>query len=84
MAPHHQTIPEKSQSRSLWDQRSRRIVSNESLEIAHVLNDAFNGVGGDDRIDLCPAELKSAMGGLNARITRSLAVGVYAVAAARD
>jgi glutathionyl-hydroquinone reductase len=68
----------------LWDQRSRRIVSNESLEIAHMLNDAFNAVGGDDRVDLSPADLKSAMDGLNGRITKSLAVGVYAVAAARD
>jgi glutathionyl-hydroquinone reductase len=68
----------------LWDQRSRRIVSNESLEIAQMLNDAFNGVGGDDRVDLCPADLKSAMDGLNARITKNLAIGVYAVAGARD
>jgi putative glutathione S-transferase len=68
----------------LWDQRSRRIVSNESLEIAQMLNDAFNKIGGDDRVDLCSADLKTAMDGLNTRITKSLAVGVYAVAAARD
>jgi putative glutathione S-transferase len=68
----------------LWDQCSRRIVSNESLEIAQMLNDAFNEVGGDDRLDLCSADLRAAMDGLNARITKSLAVGVYAVAAARD
>jgi putative glutathione S-transferase len=68
----------------LWDQHSRRIVSNESLEIAYMLNDAFNEIGGDDRVDLCLADLKSAVDGLNARITKSLAVGVYSVAAARD
>jgi putative glutathione S-transferase len=68
----------------LWDQRSRRIVSNESLEIAQMLNDAFNKIGGDDRVDLCSADLKTAMDGLNTRITKSLAIGVYAVAAARD
>ena len=68
----------------LWDQRSRRIVSNESLEIAQMLNDAFNEIGGDDRVNLCAADLKTAMDGLNTRITKSLAVGVYAVAAARD
>jgi putative glutathione S-transferase len=68
----------------LWDQHSRRIVSNESLEIAHMLNDAFNEIGGDGRFNLCPADLKSAMDGLNARITKSLAIGVYSVAAARD
>jgi putative glutathione S-transferase len=68
----------------LWDQHSRRIVSNESLEIAHMLNDAFNQVGVDDRVDLCPANLKPAIETLNARITKSLAVGVYTVGAARD
>jgi putative glutathione S-transferase len=36
----------------LWDQHSRRIVSNESLEIAQMLNDAFDGTGSDRRIDL--------------------------------
>jgi glutathionyl-hydroquinone reductase len=49
-----------------------------------MLNDAFYGLGVDDRVDLSPADLKSAMEGLNARITKSLAAGVYAVAAARD
>lgn len=68
----------------LWDQHSRRIVSNESLEIARMLNEAFNVVGGDDRVDLCPADLKFELDGLNTRITKSLAVGVYTVAAARD
>ncbi len=68
----------------LWDRRSRRIVSNESLEIAEMLNDAFDGIGGDRRVDLRPAGLKPAMDDLNSRITRSLAVGVYAVADARD
>lgn len=68
----------------LWDQRSRRIVNNESLEIAHMLNHAFDDIGGDRDIDLCPARLKSAIDELSGRITRSLAVGVYSVAAAKD
>ncbi len=68
----------------LWDQRSRRIVSNESLEIAQMLNDAFDAIGGARHIDLCPADLKPALDDLNSRITRSLAVGVYLVAGARD
>jgi glutathionyl-hydroquinone reductase len=68
----------------LWDQCLRRIVSNESLEIAHMLNDAFNEVGGERRVDLCPADQKSAMEALNARIVRNLAVGVYSVAGGRD
>jgi putative glutathione S-transferase len=68
----------------LWDQASRRIVSNESLEIAQMLNDAFDTVGADDRVDLCPADMTTDLAGLNTRIMKSLAVGVYAVAAARD
>jgi putative glutathione S-transferase len=68
----------------LWDQHSRRIVNNESLEIARMLNDAFDGIGSDRRINLSPASLRSAMADWNNRITRSLAVGVYSVADARD
>jgi putative glutathione S-transferase len=67
----------------LWDQHARRIVSNESLEIAHMLNDAFDASGGDASIDLCPADLKPAMDELNGRIARSLSTGVYAVAGAK-
>jgi len=67
----------------LWDQHSRRIVNNESLEIAQMLNDAFDGIGSDRRINLSPASLRSAIDDLNNRITRSLAIGVYSVADAR-
>ncbi|MGY3441270.1 glutathione S-transferase C-terminal domain-containing protein [Bradyrhizobium sp. USDA 4473] len=68
----------------LWDQRSRRIVSNESLEIAHMLNDAFNELGGGDRLDLSPPDLEHELERLTARIAKSLAETVYDVAAARD
>jgi putative glutathione S-transferase len=68
----------------LWDQETRRIISNESLEIAEMLNDAFDGVGGDRQLDLYPAALRSEIDALNRQITRDLAKGVYAVAAARD
>jgi glutathionyl-hydroquinone reductase len=68
----------------LWDQKSRRIVNNESLEIAEMLNHAFDGIGGDPQVDLYPQALRSEIDVLNLRITRSLATGVYAVAAARD
>jgi putative glutathione S-transferase len=68
----------------LWDKRTSRIVSNESLEIAHMLNDAFDGVGGDRGIDLCPTDLRPAMDQLNSQIGRSLSVGVYLVAGAKD
>jgi glutathionyl-hydroquinone reductase len=67
----------------LWDKHSRRIVNNESLEIAQMLNDAFDEIGGERRIDLYPAHLRYALDDLNRRTTRSLAVGVYSVAGAR-
>jgi Asp-tRNA(Asn)/Glu-tRNA(Gln) amidotransferase A subunit family amidase len=68
----------------LWDRTSRRIVSNESIEIAEMLNHAFDEMGGDEHVDLYPAALRSGIDALSSRITRSLATGVYAVAAARD
>ncbi|PDT76586.1 glutathione S-transferase C-terminal domain-containing protein [Bradyrhizobium sp. C9] len=67
----------------LWDRRSHRIVNNESLEIAGMLNDASDAITGDRGLDLCPAELKPAMDDLNGEIARRLSVGVYAVAGAR-
>jgi putative glutathione S-transferase len=68
----------------LWDQHSRRIVNNESLEIAQMLNDAFDEVGGDHSVDLSPTDLKPAMDKMNARIAQNLSAGVYTVAAAKD
>ena len=68
----------------LWDRKSRRIVNNESLEIAEMLNHAFDGLGGDTQVDLYPPPLRSEIDALNMRVTRALATGVYAVAAARD
>jgi len=68
----------------LWDRKLRQIVNNESLEIAEMLNSAFDGIGGDDQVDLYPPAMRSEIDALNPRITRSLATGVYAVAAARD
>jgi putative glutathione S-transferase len=69
----------------LWDRLSRRIVSNESLEIAQMLNDAFAESGaGESYLNLNPVELKPALDELNSRIARSLSAGVYAIAGARD
>jgi glutathionyl-hydroquinone reductase len=68
----------------LWDQMERHIVSNESLEIVEMLNDAFDEVGGDRHVDLYPLTLRREIDALNARITHCLAKGVYSVAGARD
>ena len=68
----------------LWDRQSRQIVNNESLGIAIMLNHALDGIGGDEQVDLYPAALRSDIDILNSRVSRFLATGVYAVAAARD
>ena len=68
----------------LWDKQARRIVNNESLDIAMMLNNAFDGVGGDASVDLAPVPLRCALDELNQRISRCLAVGVYTVAGARN
>jgi glutathionyl-hydroquinone reductase len=68
----------------MWDRKFRRVVNNESLEIAVMLNHAFDRLGGDDQVDLYPAALRSDIDVLNSRISRSVATGVYAVAAARN
>jgi putative glutathione S-transferase len=68
----------------LWDRKVRRIVNNESLEIAEMLNQEFDAIGGDAQVDLYPAALRADIDALNSRIARSLATGVYAVAGARD
>src|SRR5947207_774657 len=69
---------------ALWDRKSDRIINNESLEIALMLNCVFDGIGGDERVDLYPPGLRSDVDVLNSRISRSAATGVYAVAAARN
>jgi putative glutathione S-transferase len=68
----------------LWDQEAHRIVSNESLEIAEMLNGSFDEVGGDRDVDLYPLNLRREIDALNTRITRSLAKGVYSVAGAHN
>lgn len=68
----------------LWDQKLRRIVNNESLEIAAMLNRAFDGVGGNARVDLTPDALQPDIDALNLQTARALATGVYAVAGAHD
>ena len=67
----------------LWDAKEHRIVSNESLEILAMFNDAFDGVGGDRSVDLEPAALRPAIEALNGTVAADLAGGVYEVGGAR-
>jgi len=68
----------------LWDRSTRQIVNNESIEIARMLNDAFDPVGADRTVDLYPPALQPAIDGLNARTMKSLSKGVYGVGQAKD
>lgn len=68
----------------LWDRGTHQIVNNESIEIAWMLNDAFDPVGADRTVDLYPPALRPAIDGLNARTMQSLSKGVYAVGQAKD
>ena len=67
----------------LWDRVLRRIVSNESLEILAMFNDAFDAVGADASVDLRPAALGPEIDALDRLLAAGLASGVYAVAGAR-
>jgi glutathionyl-hydroquinone reductase len=67
----------------LWDRRTRQIVSNESLDILMMFNEAFDG-GGVPTPDLYPTPLRREIDRLNARIARDLAGRVYAIGGARD
>jgi putative glutathione S-transferase len=67
---------------ALWDRRTRQIVSNESLDILIMFNDAFDGVGADPSVDLYPRFLRCEIDALNDRIACDLARRVYAIGAA--
>lgn len=60
----------------LWDKQQDRMVNNESADILRMLNTAFNELGATGP-DLCPADLTSEIGQLNAHIYDNLNNGVY-------
>ena len=62
----------------LWDRRARRIVSNESLDILLMLDDAFPGP-----LRLRPDTIAAEVDALDAQIGADVARGAYAVGAAR-
>lgn len=68
----------------LWDERSRQIVNNESIEVARMLNEAFDAVGADQTVDLHRLAIRSEIDALCGRIAKSLSKGVYAVGQAKD
>jgi putative glutathione S-transferase len=60
----------------LWDTRRNTIVNNESAEIIRMFNSAFDAFT-NDRTDYYPAEHRSEIDDLNARIFAAVNNGVY-------
>jgi putative glutathione S-transferase len=60
----------------LWDKQQQRIVNNESAEIIHMFNSAFDELTGND-LDFYPAPLREAIDALNERIYPAVNNGVY-------
>lgn len=60
----------------LWDKRHKTIVSNESAEIARMLNSAFVGITGND-IDLAPEALLEEIDAVNDLVYNKINNGVY-------
>ncbi|TWS97328.1 glutathione S-transferase C-terminal domain-containing protein [Reyranella sp. CPCC 100927] len=80
----HATYTGKVTVPVLWDTGTRQIVNNESIEIARMLNAAFDTVGADHGVDLDPPARKPEIDALSLRIAEKLSKGVYAVGQARD
>ena len=60
----------------LWDRQTGTIVSNESSEIIRMFNSAFDGIGALPE-DYYPAEKRSEIDAINARVYDTLNNGVY-------
>jgi putative glutathione S-transferase len=60
----------------LWDKERRTIVNNESPEIIRMLNSAFASLT-NDRADYYPAELRTQIDRVNARVFSDINTGVY-------
>ena len=60
----------------IWDKERRTIVSNESSDIIRMLNDAFDGITGNET-DFYPSDLRKEIDELNAKIYPNVNNGVY-------
>jgi glutathionyl-hydroquinone reductase len=61
---------------TLWDNKTRRIVNNESPEIIRMLNSEFESIAGDG-VDFYPKELRAEIDRLNEVIYANVNNGVY-------
>jgi putative glutathione S-transferase len=62
---------------TLWDTRTRRVVSNESSEIIRMLGRELDAFAKHPELDLYPPDLREAIDALNARIYSAVNNGVY-------
>ena len=60
----------------LWDTETETIVSNESSEIIRMMNDAWNGITGNEE-DYWPEALRGEIEEVNARVYSAVNNGVY-------
>ena len=67
---------------TLWDQKTRRIVNNESSEIIRMLNSEFDSIAGD-KTDYYPAPLRAEIDRINAMVYPKVNNGVYRCALAK-
>jgi len=68
---------------TLWDEKTGRVVNNESSEIIRMLNSEFNAVAGDD-VDFYPAALRAEIDRVNATVYAAINNGVYRCGFARS
>lgn len=62
----------------LFDKEAGTIVNNESAEILRMMSDSGSlGALGDERVDLCPDELRPEIDAVNARVYEDVNDGVY-------
>jgi putative glutathione S-transferase len=61
----------------LWDTDTERIVSNESADVAVMLNESFDALAAHPERDYYPLELRAEMDPLNDRVYETVNNGVY-------
>ena len=60
----------------LWDKQRNAIVNNESADLVRILNDAFDGLTGND-LDFYPADLRNVIDEVNDDVYDHINNGVY-------
>lgn len=68
----------------LWDRVARRIVSDDSLAIMRMLNDAFDEVGGDRSVDLWGGADRDAVEATCRAVADDVGVGAYRIGGAES